>query len=99
MGGPLRSPAVQPDRILSRHPDALEAEVDGQRVLMSPKDFAYFGLVDTGVLVWDRIDGTRSIDDLVAAFVDEFSADENQIRHDVVEFVSALDAAGLLAGE
>jgi hypothetical protein len=87
---------VNDERILARHPDALEAEVDGQRVLMSPKDFAYFGLVDTGALVWDRIDGTTSLDDLVTALAVEFKADQAQVRHDVVDFVSALEAAGLV---
>lgn len=85
------------DRVLVRHEDVLEAEVDGQRVLMSPKDYAYFGLVDTGALVWDRIDGKRSIDDLVGALATEFDTDPTQVRTDVTEFVSALDAAGLLA--
>ena len=85
------------DRVLVRHQDVLEAEVDGQRVLMSPKDYAYFGLVDTGALVWDRIDGQKSIDELVAALAAEFDTDPVQVRSDVDEFVSALDAAGLLA--
>ncbi len=84
------------DRILIRHPDALEAEVDGQRVLMSPKDYSYFGLVDTGALVWDRIDGTTTIDDLARALSSEFGADLEEVRVDIDEFVSALDVAGLL---
>jgi hypothetical protein len=79
-----------------RHPDALEAEVDGQRVVMSPKDFAYFGLVDTGALVWDRIDGTASLDDIVASLAEEFAADTAQVRADVEEFIGALGDAGLL---
>lgn len=87
------------DRILARHPDALEAEVDGQRVLMSPKDFAYFGLVDTGALVWDRIDGTTTLDELITALAVEFGTDQAQVRHDVVDFVSALEAAGVLASD
>lgn len=84
-------------RIPVRHPDALEAEVDGQRVIMSPKDFAYFGLIDTGALVWGRIDGVTPLDDIVAALTLEFSADAGVVRADVEDFVSALDAAGLLA--
>ena len=64
---------------------------------MSPKDFAYFGLIDTGALVWDRIDGVTPLDDIVAALAREFSADAGVVRADVEDFVSALDAAGLLA--
>ncbi len=83
-------------RVLVRSVDVLEATVDGDRVLMSGRDFAYFGLVDTGALVWDRIDGQTSFGDLVRALAAEFGADEAQVGHDVAEFVSALDAAGLL---
>lgn len=85
------------DRVLLRHAEALEAEVDGQRVLMSPKGFTYFGLVDTGALVWDRIDGQTSVGALVSSLAAEFETDVAQVRDDVAQFVSALDAAGLLA--
>jgi hypothetical protein len=88
---------VDGQRIPSRHPDALEAEVDGQRVLMSPKDYAYFGLVETGARVWDGIDGATSLDAIVAQLAEEYGADADTVRDDVTEFVSALDAAGLLA--
>ena len=83
--------------MLSRHPDAVEAEVDGQRVLMSPKDFDYFGLEGTGAAVWDRLTEATALDDLVTALATDFSADPEVVRTDVVEFISALDAAGLLA--
>ena len=84
------------DRVPARHPGVLEAEVDGQRVLMSPKDYAYLGLVDTGALVWDRIDGQTSVAELVSALAAEFGADISDVRTDVEDFVSALDAAGCL---
>lgn len=93
----LRSVLVRTDRIIARHPEALEAEVDGQRVLMSPKGFTYFGLVNTGALVWDRLTGEATVDELVSALASEFATDEAVVRRDVVEFVSALEAAGLLA--
>lgn len=83
-------------RVLVRSGDVLEATVDGDRVLMSGRDFAYFGLVATGAAVWDRIDGRTSLGDLVRALAAEFAADEAQVGRDVVDFVSALDAAGLL---
>jgi len=84
------------NRIPVRQADALEAEVDGQRVLMSPKDYAYFGLVDTGTLVWDRIDGETSLNAMVAGLAAEFDTDVDRVRSDVDDFVSALDAAGFL---
>jgi hypothetical protein len=76
--------------------DVVEAEVDGQRVVMSPHDYAYFGLAGTGAQVWDRLDGVASVGEIVDALAGEFGADAAQVRGDVVEFVDALQAAGLL---
>lgn len=84
------------NRILVRRGDVLEAEVDGDRVLMSGSDFKYFGLVGTGALVWDRIDGTVTLGAIIKNLAEEFSVDANQVDNDVVEFVSALDSAGLI---
>lgn len=85
------------DTVLVRNPDVVEAEVDGQRVLMSPKDYSYFGLVGTGALVWDRIDNTMTVAQMASALAQEFSTPEDTVLTDVSEFVSALNAAGLLA--
>ena len=84
------------NRVLTRRADVLEAEVDGDRVLMSSVDYKYFGLVGTGAAVWDRIDGTVSLGDLIKTLADEFSEDVAVVEHDVLDFVSALESAGLL---
>lgn len=87
---------MNPERVLTRRPDVLEAEVDGDRVLMSGSEYKYFGLVGTGAVVWDRIDGSTALGELIRSLAAEFSADPAQVEHDVVDFVSALEAAGLL---
>lgn len=84
------------DRVLTRHPEALEAEVDGDRVVMSPQNFAYFGLVGTGAAVWDLIDGSRTAAAVVEQLATRFAAPVDQVRSDVAAFVATLDAAGLL---
>lgn len=83
-------------RVVVRRPDVLEAEVDGERVVMSGTTYTYFGLADTGLLIWERLDGSTSLGEIVTALTEEFSADEAQIWADVVEFVGALEAADLI---
>jgi hypothetical protein len=85
------------DSVPVRHSGAVEAEVDGQRVLMSPVDYSYFGLAGTGAIVWDRLDGSVSLGELADALAAEFNTDVDQVRREVSEFVDALTAAGLLA--
>lgn len=87
---------MNPERVLVRRPEVLEAEVDGDRILMSGSDYKYFGLVGTGALIWDRIDGTMPVGEMIRSLAAEFSTAADVIERDVTAFVSALDAAGLL---
>lgn len=74
----------------------IQAEVDGDLVLLSPKDYSYFGATGVGADVWDRIDGTRSLDEIIRDLELEFEAEDGAIRADTLEFVDALVAAGLV---
>jgi hypothetical protein len=85
------------DSVPVRHPAAVEAEVDSQRVLMSPGDYSYFGLAGTGAIVWDRLDGSVSLGELIESLAGEFDTDADRVSREVTEFVNALAAAGLLA--
>lgn len=84
------------DAVPQRVTGAVEAEVDGERILLAPKDFSYFGLTGAAAAVWDGIDGAVSVGSLVGRLEDEFSAEPGQIRNDTLEFLDALMAAGLI---
>ena len=93
-----RYPWPMPDlRVPTRIPGSVDADVDGQRVVLSPKDFAYFGIEGSGAPVWDLIDGARTIDDIVASLEAEYEAPEGTIRTETLAFLDALVAAGLVA--
>lgn len=83
-------------RIYRRHPQAVEADVDGQRVVMSPTDFGYFGLDSIGSDVWDRLTHDVTLDQLVDDLAATYATDTATVLADVTDFLSALDAAGLL---
>ncbi len=88
---------MESTRVPMRADGVLEADVDGQRILMSPSGFTYFGLVETGAPIWDLIDGQRSVDDLVVELLERYEGDPARIRTEVDAFLSGLDAAGLLS--
>jgi hypothetical protein len=74
----------------------VEADVDGQRVVMSPADFGYFGLDSIGSDVWDRLTQDVTLDQLVDDLATTYTTDTATVLADVTDFLSALDAAGLL---
>jgi len=83
-------------KVPTRRSDVIEAEVDGERVLMSGRDYSYFGLAGTAVEVWQRIDGSASLGSIIDGLAAEYAADRTLISEQVIEFVSALHAAGLV---
>lgn len=78
---------------------AVQAEVDGELTLLSPKDFSYFGAAGTGDKVWALVDDERSVGEIVAALEGEYKAEPGVIRTQTLEFLEALQAAGLIALE
>lgn len=85
------------DSPIRRTPGVLEAEVDGDRVLMHPDDFSYYGLSPTGAAVWQLIDDTRTVQEIVDALATEYDADPTTIRADVDSFLAGMHSARLVA--
>lgn len=83
-------------RVPQRVAGCVEAEVDGQRVLLSPRDFSYFGIEGSGAAIWDLVDGQRTIDQIVAELDSRYDADEARIRPSTVRFLNELVRNGLL---
>ena len=96
MGEGIRETELTDDVVLRRVSGAVEAEVDGDRILLSPKDFSYFGLQGTGAPVWDLIDGERSVGQIIAELEAQYEADSGVIRADTLEYLDALVASGLV---
>lgn len=90
------SPELLGDEVLVRSEGVVEAEVDGEQILLSPVDFSYFGLTGTGAQVWALIDGARTLDDIIGLLQAEYEADHEEIQTDVVSFVAALKSSGLI---
>ena len=87
-----------PDRrVPTRVVGSVDADVDGERVVLSPKDYAYFGMKGAGARVWDLVDGSRTVDDIVEALKTEFEASDETIRAETLAFLDALVTAGLVA--
>lgn len=94
---PPYTPRVDDSRRIQRTPGVLEAEIDGDRVLMHPETFDYFGLSATGVAVWDLIDGSRTRQDVVDLLAQRYDDSPERIDADVAAFLAGMQAAQLVS--
>jgi putative peptide zinc metalloprotease protein len=93
------------------HPDEIDAtfapitgawvtavELDGESVLYDETSGGLHQLDALATVVWDRLDGTATLDDLAADLSQTFAADPDRVRRDLVTFVRQLGRQHLLEG-
>lgn len=69
---------------------AVDAVVDGQTVVLSPRDFSYHALDPVGARVWQLLSDPCSLDELVGTLCGEFEVTDERCRADVVPFLDRM---------
>ncbi len=75
---------------LQRNPELLTAEMDGELVMMSVADGAYYGIGGVGPAIWALLAEPHSIDSLVHSICTTYAVDEAVCRGDVMAFADEL---------
>lgn len=70
--------------------------VDDEVVLLDVDTGACTTLNAVAAILWDRCDGTSSLDEMIEEIVDEFGVPREQAETDVTDFISAMLGRGLL---
>lgn len=79
------------------HAGDVESNDLGEQVLLTTPSGGYLVLEGSAVLLWRLIDGARSLDDLVAACLEEYEGDAAQVRRDLADVLGDWAGRGLVA--
>ncbi|MCW2249583.1 hypothetical protein M2352_005266 [Azospirillum fermentarium] len=93
---PTPIPAVTPDSLLTRKPDILSTEIDGETVLMSVERGSYYGLATTARDIWLRLEKPMRASDLCRDLAGAYDGDLEQITAETLDFLNRLVNAGLI---
>lgn len=79
------------------HPQTASRIFSGEAVVISPSEnmVRMFNLV--GSRIWELSDGAHTVDEIVAALVEEYDVDSAQAREGVERFVDDLVGKNLIA--
>lgn len=72
------------------HPQVAGRIIDGEAVLVLSESGQINVLNSVGSRIWELADGTRSVDEITAAIVEEYDVSPQQAERDVNEFVQRL---------
>jgi coenzyme PQQ synthesis protein D (PqqD) len=82
--------------IVAKSPSTAWQILAGEAVIVSMETKVMRGLNPVGSLVWELIDGRRTVDEIVAVVVREFDVDPSTATEDVEAFVGDLLDKGLV---
>jgi len=84
------------DKIYKTSPDVIAREIEGELILVplvagiGDVDDELFTLNDTGRYIWEKLDGSNSLENILITLNDEFEADIEELRQDLLGFVAEL---------
>ena len=81
--------------IYARHPDYVQRDVAGECILVPIRRSlaeanSIYVLNETGAALWNRFDGSRSLQDVTAAFCEVYDVTTDQLRRDVEALLADL---------
>jgi len=83
--------------VLTKSPDAAYRTYDGQATIVLPSRAQVSVLNEIGSAVWERIDGRRTLAEILDGIVDEYDITREQALGDLEQFVSALRDQGMVS--
>lgn len=83
-------------RYLAQNPDTPARTIDGEAIVITPHDSTLHTLNATATFIWDRADGTRTLEAIAAEMIEEFDVEESVLREDALAFVEEAVTKGLM---
>jgi hypothetical protein len=83
-------------KYLRQNPDTPARTIDGEAIVITPHDSTLHTLNDTATFIWDRSDGTRTLESIVEEMAQEFDVEPDVLQRDALAFVDDALKRGLM---
>ena len=83
--------------MLLRNTSVLWRELDGEAILLNPKEGCSYNLNNVGTMIWKMLDGEHSIDDIAQAICELYDVEHEQALQDVTQLLNELRENNLLS--
>ncbi|MEL6756018.1 MAG: PqqD family protein [Pseudomonadota bacterium] len=74
----------------------LQTEVDSGLALLDPETHTYFLLNKTGAVIWDKLQGEVSLDEICTEVASQFEVSEEGCKNDVRALLDTMAEKGFL---
>jgi hypothetical protein len=87
---------LTPRSLVTRHPDLIAAEADGEVLMLDVESGNYFGLNEVASFVWLQLETPLTVAELCDRVQSEFEVDETRCLADLIAHLTAMVAEGLV---
>ena len=87
---------IRMDMIFSHSSDVVSREIDGALIIVpltagvGDMEDDLFSMNETGTGIWNMLDGTITIGEVISTLTDQYQADPGEIEQDVIGIVEEL---------
>lgn len=81
---------------MALNPSVVRADLEGEAILLDLATGTYFGLDEVGNAIWKAVEQGASETQIFDSLAKEYDVDPDQLRSDVADFLSQLQARQLL---
>lgn len=81
---------------IRQNPDTPARTIDGEAIVITPADSTLHTLNETATFIWDRADGSRTLEQIAAELIEEFDVEPDALRDDALRFVQDAVRRGLV---
>lgn len=84
------------DSVVQRNPKLVASQMDGEVVMMSIDDGAYYGLDEIGSRIWELMEIPVKVNSILVSLLEEFEVEKEECVTDTLEFLNDLMDKNLL---
>jgi hypothetical protein len=90
------SPTIDLDSVVVQTEDLLSSELDGDTVLMSVTQAAYYGMDATAQRIWNMIAQPTRVSDLCEQLISDYAVERTTCEQDVCAYLTELNKESLI---
>jgi hypothetical protein len=76
--------------------DVVSCDLDGEAAILNLKDGVYYGLDPVGAKIWNSLQQTCRVDDLIEMVLEEYEVDKKRCENDILDLINELIDNGLV---
>ncbi len=78
---------ITAETTISRNPDIIHTDMDGETVMMSIEQGEYYGLDKTATAIWELLESDLTVSDICEKLCEKYDVEAQQCQSDTIPFI------------